>query len=94
MFKYPPTATNDLYGGTQHLFIFPNGQGASVIKHSFSYGHAHGNWELAVIKGNAEDFFLDYSTPITEEVLGNLTVPEVDTLLTRIKSLPPVEKAR
>ena len=92
MFKYIADEEGPLNGGIQYLFFFPNGQGASVVWHSFSYGNEEGNWELAVIKGNAEDFSLDYSTPITQDVLGYLTVPEVDTLLTRIKRLPSVEK--
>lgn len=66
--------------GIQHLYFFPNGQGASVVKHSDL-------WELAVLKGDAVSFELDYDTEITSDVLEHLTEQEVDDLLQRIENL-------
>ena len=62
-------------GGTQVVHKFDNGYGASVIRHSFSYGNDRGLFELAVLKfiPDTDDFDLDYDTPITDDVLGSLT---------------------
>jgi len=68
-------------GGIQYLFSFPNGYGASVIKHSFSFGNKNDKWELAVLKNSS----LCYSTPITDDVIGHLADKEVEKLLIRIK---------
>jgi len=51
-------------------FKADNGYGASIVQHSFSYGHEEGLWELAVLD---KDGKLDYTTPITADVLGYLT---------------------
>lgn len=37
-------------GGAHYIFKFPNGYGASVIKHLGSYGFSDDLWELAAIK--------------------------------------------
>ena len=58
-------------GGTQKLYRFPNGYGASVVQFPHSYGYGSGRWELAVLKitGEGEDEFkLTYETDITDEV--------------------------
>jgi hypothetical protein len=73
--------------GIQHLVFYPNGYGASIVKHRFSYGGDKGLWELAVIKGNEEDWDICYSTPITSDVEGWLTESEVDELLIKIEAL-------
>lgn len=75
------------HDGVQQLYFFPNGHGASVVRHTYSYGGSKGLWELAVIEGNQEEWHIDYSTSITEDVLGHLTEDEVDRLLERIASL-------
>ena len=88
------TATTErpLNGGIQRIYRFNNGRGASVVKHKFSHGNEKGLWELAVIKfeenKNNFDFNLDYSTPITSDVLGRLTENEIDGLLAKIEALP------
>lgn len=76
-------------GGMQYLFRFENHYGASVVKHSFSYGSGKDLWELAVIKFDPENgsWYLTYTTPITEDVEGCLTDEEVRDLLQRIKEL-------
>ncbi len=74
-------------GGVQKLYKFPNGYGASVVRHSFSYGGDEGPWELAVIRYNGDHFDIDYGTPITDDVLGYLSEEGVDTILDKIAAL-------
>ena len=76
--------TNDHLGGVQKLYQFDNKMGASVIKHEYSYGGKLGLWELAVLDGAGN---IDYSTPITNDVLGRLTWREVTNTLRQIQSL-------
>lgn len=78
--------------GINHKFVFPNGYGASVIKHIGSYGWENDLFELAVlIKVTDDNYVLCYSTEITDDVIGNLTNEEVLELLERIKNLEGVE---
>jgi hypothetical protein len=85
-FKNLPNKT--IHGtGIQYLVFYPNGYGASIVQHKFSYGGNKGLWELAVIKGNDEEWDICYSTPITSDVEGYLTESEVDELLTKIEAL-------
>ena len=69
--------------GIQKVYKFPNGYGASVIKHKGSYGYQKGLWELAVLHNGK----LCYDTEITDDVIGHLNDPEVDRLLRMIKEL-------
>ena len=69
--------------GVQQIYKFPNGYGASVVKHQFSYGGKSDLWELAVLKG--ED--LCYTTPLTSDVLGWLTDEDVQRGLKEIAKL-------
>jgi hypothetical protein len=84
-FKNLPS--NQINGGIQYLAFYPNGYGASIVQHQFSYGRDRGLWELAVIKGNEEEWDICYTTPITSNVLGHLEETEVDELLIKIESL-------
>ena len=77
------TETQEYLGGVQKVYTFPNGLGASVIKHTGSYGYDQGKWEIAVLD-NGE---LTYSTTITNDVIGYLNEPEVDNILNQIKDL-------
>lgn len=77
--------SNPINGGIQYHFKADNGYGASIVKHSFSYGHEDGLWELAVI---GKDGDLCYTTPITSDVLGHLTEEEVNETLVKIAELP------
>lgn len=78
--------TTDVYNkpAMQHIYLFANGYGASVIRNCYSYGHEYGLYELAVLK----DGRLCYSTPITSNVIGYLTADEVAEHLSQIEELP------
>lgn len=74
--------------GIQHLFEFPNGFGASVVRHAYSYGNANGLWELAVIQFDDEGKWeLTYETEVTNDVLGHLEESEVVEVLNQIQGL-------
>jgi hypothetical protein len=70
--------------GTHWTFEFPNGYGASVINDG--YGREQGLHELAVMRGT----HIDYDTPITDDVLGCLSIAEVVATLDAIAALPAV----
>lgn len=87
--ELPNNPCND---GIQYIAKYSNNYGASIVQHSFSYGKDRGLWELAVIKyepneTNIHNFDLDYTTPITKDVLGHLTESEVNELLDKIEAL-------
>lgn len=76
-------------------FFFPNGYGASIIRNHMSYGHDDGLFELAVLTGTGEnDSELCYDTPITDDVLGHLTLEEVLENVDQIRDLPLLEEAQ
>ena len=85
-----PTSERTVNGGIQKLYFFENGYGASVVRHSFSYGRESGLWELAVIKGSEKSWSLDYDTPVTDDVIGYLSDEDVEELLEEIEGLGQV----
>lgn len=76
-------------GGPHLTYKFPNGRGASVVQNSFSYGHAQGLWEVAVLDAAGS---LDYSTPITDDVIGYLDQAGVNDTLRRVAELAEVSR--
>lgn len=86
-----PVIERPMLDGVQKIFKFANGYGASVVKHTGSYGYSEGNWELAVVyfpNDNPEEFSLTYDTYITSDVVGHLTWQEVYDYLIKIHDLP------
>ncbi len=71
----------------QAKVFFPNSYGASVVIGDTTYGGSAGLYELAVLRGDTENWKLCYSTPITSDVEGYLTPAEVTALLQRIEEL-------
>jgi len=76
-------------GGVQATVFFPNGRGASIVCGPGTYGYPS-LYELAVAKGEGEDWELDTDTPITDDVLGWLTEDQVTQYLLAIQKLPKV----
>lgn len=87
---HEPVVARPIEFGIQKIYRFDNGFGASVVKSQFSYGGDENMWELAVIYFNnddSEEFELTYETPITNDVIGNLSDEEVEEKLSEIKAL-------
>lgn len=78
----------NLFGNQQLVFEFPNGRGASVILGPMTYGGSQGLLEIAVLSKHGN---LDYTTPVTSDVLGHLTIAEAADVLKQIAALPPEE---
>lgn len=76
------------HDGFRKRYLFENGYGASVVKHSFSYGGERGLFELAVINKDGD---LIYDTPVTDNVIGYLNQEDVDSLLEKIKNLEQIK---
>ena len=85
-------------GNKQWLYRFANGYGASVVQGQYTYGGPEGLYELAVIKfdcpsgiwSGADQWELTYETPVTNDVLGWLSVEDVAAALVRIATLGTV----
>ena len=76
-------ATDSFLKGIKARVQFPNGYGASIIRHDYSYGGPEGLYELAVLK----DGLLCYNTPITDDVVGWCDENEITELLLEIQKL-------
>jgi len=66
-------------------YNFDNGYGASVIMNDISYGGKMGLYEIAVLYSGD----ICYDTEITDDVLGYLTTPAVNDILSQISNLSP-----
>jgi hypothetical protein len=62
---------------------FKNGYEASVVKSEHSYGGRDGLYELAIFK----DGEICYDTPITDDVIGYLSMKDVTDTFIKIQEL-------
>jgi hypothetical protein len=69
---------------TQYVYTCPNGYGLSAICHADSYGGLEGLWEVAVLN---PDGGIDYSTPITSDVIGWLEPTQVAEIVLQVAAL-------
>ena len=74
-------------GGIQAKGFFPNGYGYSIIQSDMSYGGDQGFYELAVLAGNESEWDLCYTTEITDDVIGWLTLEQAEEYVERIANL-------
>jgi len=88
--KHTPIHRRYLHAGSQYIFRFENGYGASLINHSGSYGN-----EIAVLKffgPGVDDWDFEFDNPIADNnVLGHLTPQGIEDTLDAIKALPGKE---
>ena len=74
--------------GTQDIFRCPNGKGASIVWHRFSYGGGERLLEGAVLQfADNGEWSLDYSTPITNDVVGWMTAEQAAQFVLDIAAL-------
>jgi hypothetical protein len=86
--KHTPIIERPLNSGTQKVYQFPNGYGASVVCGPYTYGGRTGLFELAVLRfKSADKWGIVYDTPITNDVLGFLSDTAVDDVLDEIAAL-------
>ena len=79
---------NDI-GYPQTIYKFPNGYGASVIKLNYIYFGI----EIAVLRFDENgNWDIDYSTPITNDVIGGLNEETRDDVLQQIFDLEKLEE--
>lgn len=81
-FKRHPS---NVFGGERCVVDFDNGYSASVITGGGAYTSHDKPYEIAVMW----DGSLDYTTPITDDVLGHLTTDDANKVLADIEALPP-----
>lgn len=91
------------FGSGGHFICrFPNGYGVSVVRFTLaygtgSYGAEKGLFELAVLEyfgDSLDDYELTYGTPITDDVIGHLTIEEVGKIMDQVAELPPTKYAQ
>ena len=75
--------TRKVNGGIQKIYKFPNGYGASVIKHKGSYGYDLDKWEIAPL-GQQDEFIGQSVFEWYDDVQGYLNDPQVDRILKQI----------
>jgi hypothetical protein len=78
--------------GTRTLYKFPNGYGANVISGELFYTNDTHPYELAVVRFTSEggEYEIDYSTPITNDVVPYLDEQGLHDTLVQIKALDPI----
>ena len=79
-------------GGKHHIITFKNGYSASVIP-EFVFSSTKDGYKSSIVDGFFEcavfyNQTLDYSTPITNDVLRNLNDPELQNVVEQIQRLP------
>ena len=72
--------------GLQAILFFPNGYGISVVRNNLSLTTAN-TWEIAIIKGDENDYDLCFNTPITNNVIGYCSEEEVSNIMKQIQDL-------
>lgn len=75
----------------QGFGFFPNGYGVSIVSHNYSYGGRNGLLELAILIGDEDHWEICYDTPITHDVIGNLTIQDALEIAEKVAELPATE---
>jgi hypothetical protein len=73
--------------GIRAEHFFSNGYGVSVVRFPGSYGYEEGLYEVAVLKGTADDFELCYDTDIADDVVGHCNETDIENIIQKVQSL-------
>lgn len=84
-FKDLQFKTHPYSSGILSREVFDNGYGVSVVRTETSYGGREGLFEVAIVNASGG---INYSTPITDDVIGYLTEEEVSDIMKRVQELP------
>lgn len=79
VFEWRPGAIN-----SQARHTFPNGYSVSIVQGPYTYGGDRGLYEGAIIR----DGEIDYTTPITSDVVGYMDPDQVTEFLATVEALP------
>ena len=83
-----PVQTITMGADTQRLYKFDNGYGASLVRHPGSLGFESNLYEVAVIRWVEPDAWkLCFTSPITDDVIGNLDEDHVMAVLESIEAM-------
>lgn len=87
--KFVVQNPNDVDLPDQTMYRFDNNRGASIVFHRGSYGYEQGLLELAVATWSKDgsEWFIEYSTDITKDVVGYLNEQQASELLQRISEM-------
>lgn len=84
--------------GVLGQIFFPNGYGVSVVRYKMPFSRGYGSytsneeeWEVAILKGNKDEWDLCYDTEITNDVMGHLSEGEVNWVMLKVQELPSVD---
>mgnify|MGYP003137447619 CR=1 FL=1 len=75
--------------GVHATYFTGNGYGVSVIQTPFSYGGPLGQYEVAVVKGDHNEWHLNYDTPVTSDVIGWCDPDRVVEIIAQVAALQP-----
>lgn len=71
-----------------YIVFYHNGYGASITKNEYSLGYDRDLWEVAVLKGNKDNYEYCFDTPIADRcAVGNLDNSDVIDICRRIRAL-------
>jgi hypothetical protein len=73
--------------GVQAIQCFPNGYGVSVVRFPGSYGYEQDLYEVAVVKGNEDDYELCYDTLVTDDVMGHRDEQDIENIMEEVQAL-------
>ena len=75
----------------QGLIFFPGGYGLSVVRFltpSGFYSYTDDNtWEVAILKGDKDNWEICYDTEITDDVLGYQTEEDINRIIKHVQRL-------
>lgn len=72
------------HGGDEGLFEVLDASGNPVISHQNSYGGDEGLFEVAVLDASGN---VDFTTSVTDDVIGRLTAEDLHGVLCQISAL-------
>lgn len=71
---------HEVLSGKHARYTFPNGYGISVVNGLGTYS-SKGTYEVGILY----DGHLTYNTPLTDDVLSEQTLEDIDTILSTIE---------